>query len=270
MARERWQIVETYYRRSQALSAGATLRALLRPRTVGNFIRRLVSADTRKLENLYIPSVSRAEEIRLCSQLLDCPRSDAEAAMAEIEQDHELIAALRQRYRQVRPDITADLELGRFKVWYATARLLRPAVVVETGVHDGLSSTLILRALSRNGSGRLVSIDLPSVDLPPGVAGPGWLIPEELKARWTLELGDSRQLLPVQARKLAPIDIFIHDSLHDREFQTFEYRTVQPFLSRPGLLLTDDANPELLSELAAEWFAPAYLAFTIGGLRFAK
>ena len=53
---------------------------------------------------------------------------------------------------------------GKRLAWYALARLLKPALIVETGVHDGLGSLLLLRALERNAlegaSGRLVSFDV--------------------------------------------------------------------------------------------------------------
>src|SRR6185295_2535073 len=43
---------------------------------------------------------------------------------------------------------------------YLTVRLMQPGLVVETGVFDGVSSALILRALEDNCYGRLISIDL--------------------------------------------------------------------------------------------------------------
>jgi len=43
---------------------------------------------------------------------------------------------------------------------YAMVRALKPEVVVETGVANGVSSSFILKALDRNSRGRLYSIDL--------------------------------------------------------------------------------------------------------------
>lgn len=52
-----------------------------------------------------------------------------------------------------------DLSIAPFL--YVLCRISRPGVVVETGVGPGVSSTFILRALQRNRSGSLISIDLP-------------------------------------------------------------------------------------------------------------
>src|SRR5262249_29985791 len=38
---------------------------------------------------------------------------------------------------------------GKRVAWYALVRLLSPSLVVETGVHDGLGSLLLLRGLER-------------------------------------------------------------------------------------------------------------------------
>ncbi len=135
---------------------------------------------------------------------------------------------------------------------YMAVRLSKPCVVVETGVFDGASSAVILRALAENDAGELVSIDLPareiiegstdrmpSPTLPPD-CDPGWLVPDYLRARYHLFLGDSKELLPQIFVERPRIDIFFHDSLHTFEHQYFEYKTAWPHLSEGGLLLSDD------------------------------
>ena len=136
---------------------------------------------------------------------------------------------------------------------YLIVRLQRPAVMVETGVFDGISSSIILQAMEDNGTGSLISIDLPahqpiagSTDamkesrLPDG-CDPGWVIPQYLRHRHRLELGDSRKILPEILQKQSAIDIFLHDSLHTAEHMRFEYETAWPCLKSSGLLLTYDA-----------------------------
>jgi len=104
-------------------------------------------------------------------------------------------------------------------------RFARPRMVLETGVFDGRSSAVILQALHDNDNGTLVSIDLPATDtidgsthrmqdtsLPPGCQ-PGWAIPDYLRGRHRLELGDSKELLPALFEEYADVDIFLHDSL---------------------------------------------------------
>ena len=143
-----------------------------------------------------------------------------------------------------------------WRVWnefvYILVRAARPTVIIETGVFDGLATALTLDALSRNASGLLISIDLPAVEtiagsthampettLPPG-RQPGWIIPEALRARHQLLLGDSRVVLPEALERFPAIDVFLHDSLHTYEHMTFEYRTAWPHLRSGGYLLSDD------------------------------
>src|SRR5260370_30423521 len=86
-----------------------------------------------------------------------------------------------------------DFNLGR--LCYATVRIKRPTVVVETGVCYGVTSSFILKALQVNGTGRLFSIDLPPLgDNADDFVGR--LIPSELRSGWQLHRGSSRQVLP--------------------------------------------------------------------------
>lgn len=135
---------------------------------------------------------------------------------------------------------------------YVLVRLVRPKIIVETGVFDGISSSVILQALEDNKEGELISIDLPAAStipesthrmkettLPMGCE-PGWAIPEYLRGRHNLILGDSQEVLPSILKENLLIDIFLHDSLHTFSHQWFEYETAWPHLKTGGLLLSDD------------------------------
>lgn len=128
---------------------------------------------------------------------------------------------------------------------YVIVRAAKPRVMVETGVASGISSAHILRAMERNGEGTLHSIDLPNVQqgsvLPKGRAS-GWIVPEDLRERWRLRLGDARSLVPKVLKALDRIDIFLHDSDHSYEHMMFEYGEAWPRLARNGLLLSDDTH----------------------------
>lgn len=140
----------------------------------------------------------------------------------------------------------------RWRLLYYAVRLLRPAAVIETGVFDGISTCFLLKALADNGAGRLVSIDVPprapvraSTDrmrftaLPAGCA-PGWLVPDRLRERWTLELGSSRERLPACLARLGAVDVFFHDSLHTATHMRWEMEAAWPALAPGGLLASDD------------------------------
>jgi hypothetical protein len=113
----------------------------------------------------------------------------------------------------------ADTNLAEWE--YVLVRAVRPAVVVETGVWQGLSSWTLLAALDANGSGELVSIDFPPLD-PAQQVEVGHLVPDELRGRWTPEIGPSRQLLPQVVTRVGTVGVFIHDSEHTTANMTLE------------------------------------------------
>jgi len=136
---------------------------------------------------------------------------------------------------------------------YVFVRAVRPQVVVETGVELGVSSAYFLQALQDNGAGELWSIDLPTVG-PQGrmnqdgrldrahvdsIEQVGKAVPDRLRTRWHLKLGDARELLPTLEAP-APWDIFFHDSDHSRAHMLWEYETAWPRLRPGGFLLSDD------------------------------
>ncbi|MDV2503975.1 MAG: class I SAM-dependent methyltransferase [bacterium] len=120
---------------------------------------------------------------------------------------------------------------------YVLIRLIEPEVVVETGVGAGKSSAFILNAMQKNGYGLLYSIDLPNEK-----DSSGWVIPENLRDRWDLRLGSSRELLGSLLQEKGPIDIFLHDSDHSYGNMMFEFRTVWQFIKRNGLFLAHDVG----------------------------
>jgi predicted O-methyltransferase YrrM len=136
------------------------------------------------------------------------------------------------------------------KLLYLGVRALRPRVVVETGPFNGASSTFLLHALEANGGeGRLLSFDLPDardalgVPLPPG-REPAWLVPDELRHRLELVLGDTRRTLALRLEG-ETLDLFFHDSLHTTRHMLFEFRVAWRHLRHGGVLVSDDVfwNP---------------------------
>jgi hypothetical protein len=142
----------------------------------------------------------------------------------------------------------------RGPVLYAITRALRPQQVVETGVASGASSVYFLEALRANGGGTLHSVDLPlelwddpkfrdgvGVHLPIGKR-PGWLVSDELRARWKFHAGDTRSVLPGVVSSVGGVDLFFHDSDHSYSTMTFEYSTAWPHLTAEGVLGSDDVD----------------------------
>ena len=143
---------------------------------------------------------------------------------------------------------------------YLLTRIKRPQNIMETGVASGRSSSAILEALKENGEGNLFSIDLPKfyegqseiylteegrpehTGFVPKGKEPGWLVPQELRGRWKLTLGDSKEELPKLLKELGKVDIFYHDSDHSYQAMMNEFETVWPFIPEGGVLLSDDVK----------------------------
>ena len=145
---------------------------------------------------------------------------------------------------------------------YALIRIIKPSVIIETGVFDGLLSSIILSALKKNNHGFLHSIDLPANStllehwkddlppdwktlsdpwrqLPPGKQS-GWMIPTELRDRHEIIIGDSKVMLEKICNKHKPISLFIHDSLHTYRHMTFEFEKAIEFMNKGSFLCSDD------------------------------
>ena len=133
------------------------------------------------------------------------------------------------------------------KLLYLAVRALKPELVVETGPFNGTASAFLLQALEDNGTGRLLSFDLPEaadalkVPLPAG-RQPGWLVPDRLRHRYELVLGDVRSTLRPRLDSAPPVDLFFHDSLHTARQMLFEYRVAWRRLRPGGLLVSDDVS----------------------------
>ena len=154
------------------------------------------------------------------------------------------------------PASFANLSPGSSKRLYALLRTLKPEVLVETGVCNGVSSAVILHALHANGRGRLHSVDFPEFagvlstehwegkggGVIPADQDPGWLVPDELRARWDLRIGRSQEVLPPLLQELGQIDFFMHDSEHSYECMQFEMRLAGEHLAPKAPLVVDDAN----------------------------
>ncbi len=141
---------------------------------------------------------------------------------------------------------------GRLFALYVLIRYLKPKIVVQTGVASGVSSSLILLALKNNEKGKLIDIDLPNrqkggyqyndgtidkVFTPEGF-DPGWVIPQDLRERWVLHLGASKEILS----RIGECDVFYHDSEHSYENMMFEYQFARSCLSHHGILASDDID----------------------------
>lgn len=136
-----------------------------------------------------------------------------------------------------------DADPGLARVLWCLVCHLNPTQVVETGVAHGLSSRIMLEALTRSGErGRLSSIDLPALTIHERRAEVGVAVPETLRGRWRYLEGASRRRLGPLLRELGQVELFVHDSLHSTRNVRWELETVWRVLAPGGVVVVDDVD----------------------------
>lgn len=167
---------------------------------------------------------------------------------------------------------------------YTLIRLTRPSQVLETGVHFGSSTSLILHALTNNVKGSLTSVDLPEAEyeapeskylpgrrvrdtLPPGTST-GFLVSPELRERWTLRLGKTQDVLAPLLAGIGPVDLFFRDSEHTYDAMWFEFETAWRHLRPGGFLVSDNVDRnDSFQEFAATVQVPPLVVSYVGVLQ---
>ncbi len=186
--------------------------------------------------------------------------SPASRRNLKVEQSHEEL--LREIEQAVAPvsswktkHFNSIFEMRLYRiVLYAVLRATKPKVAIETGVLHGLTSAFLLRALERNGHGRLISIDLPSYPtaampanndgyvgfLPHGKEA-GWIVSQKRHGkRWDLRLDASTKILPNLGAEADELGFFLHDSEHTFDTMWFELEWAWDRLTDGGVLVCDN------------------------------
>jgi predicted O-methyltransferase YrrM len=159
------------------------------------------------------------------------------------------------------PQWAASTELVHLS--YGLSRLLRPELVLETGIGSGASSRAILLGLEKNRIGHLHSIELPTPksEMLPEI---GYLVPQDLRHRWSQTFGASRRVMPALLDQLGKVDLFLHDSRHSYRNQRMEYFAVWPYLKPGGILLSDDVSNDAFLDAAELWKVTPMLVQQVG------
>ncbi len=221
-----------YLRRFRWISKAREVRSVGAP--LGPNLRFILSDP--EYTNFTFELGNEAQLVEWVAAIFDSPTAVIERLLAEARNDPVLAARLHSATATRWWWTKRSPPFGKRLAWYALARMLKPKLVVETGVHDGLGSMLLLRALERNveeqASGRLVSFDVnPRA---------GWLVGKH--PLWELRIESSRAGLATVLEQQGPVGIFIHDSLHTYEHERFEFELAASHLAPGGVLVTDNAH----------------------------
>lgn len=126
-----------------------------------------------------------------------------------------------------------DCEAGLASFLYAHILSARPSLVIETGVANGITTNVIMRALEATGG------SLHSFDVDPRTENV-----YRGKGSWIFHLlkGNFEQDLVNQVARFGEVDLWIHDSNHGYQWQAFEYNLAASKLHSGGLLVSDDID----------------------------
>lgn len=127
------------------------------------------------------------------------------------------------------------VEFSRRIGWYAIARVIKPKVIVETGVHNGVGACVLTRALMKN-SEEGVTGEYFGTDIDEAA---GQLLTSPLSDYGKILYGDSITSL----KELnCTIDLFINDSDHSETYEQQEYEIVNKKLSSDAIILGDNSH----------------------------
>ncbi len=202
-------------------------------REVGNFTYPLTPKNARDLAHT-ISAVTGSDIAEVSRYLLEIQTD-------ERLKQHIISGIKASSYRHVSEETG---ELGRRIGWYAFVRILKPRIVVETGVDKGHGAVTLCAAILKNAEegfpGRYFGTDKD--------AGAGFLLTPPYSEVGTILYGDSLKSLAT----IPSIDLFINDSDHSDEYEAAEYVAILPKLSSPAIILGDNSHEsEQLAQFSA-------------------
>ena len=155
----------------------------------------------------------------------------------EIVFDNELKKIIRDKLKTSNfSDFTDEkVQFSRRIGWYTIARILKPKIIVETGVDKGMGALVLCRALQKNKEegfdgfyyGTEINVEA------------GYLFKGELAKFGEIIYGDSIKTLLDFTKK---IDLFVNDSDHSADYEYREYLTIRTKLSKNAIILGDNSH----------------------------
>lgn len=128
---------------------------------------------------------------------------------------------------------------------YDCVKLLKPLNVIETGVAFGWSSLSILKALSENKNGKLISVDMP-YPRKNNEEYVGIVVPQELRKNWKLIRKPDNPGIKYSLRLIGgKIDLCHYDSDKSWWGRHYSYIVLWKALNSKGLFISDDIQDNL-------------------------
>jgi predicted O-methyltransferase YrrM len=169
------------------------------------------------------------------SQITKTPLAEVEAYFYEIDTNQDVSDILLD-FRKNRPELRdSNMQIARRIGWYAFIRIVRPKLVIETGVHHGIGALVICAALRKNCEETFLGSYL-GTDINPAA---GQLLKYPFSEFGRIVIGDSVETLQ---KNESQIDIFINDSDHSVDYEMKEYNTISSQLSQHSIILGDNSG----------------------------
>lgn len=137
---------------------------------------------------------------------------------------------------------------GNFILLYFLARKIKPKIIVETGVAAGWSSLAILRAIAKNGTGKLYSSDFPYFRLKNPEQYVGYLAKSEINnADWFLDIRGDDVAIPEIYKRIGEknIDLFHYDSDKSYSGRKKVFKKLFPKFHSKTIMIFDDIQDNL-------------------------
>jgi hypothetical protein len=154
---------------------------------------------------------------------------------------------------------------GAYPLIYFHCRIIKPKIVVETGVAAGWSSFAILESLRINGQGKLYSSDFPYFRLKNPEQFIGYVVPESIRNNWYLDIRGDGIAIPEICNKVQNIDIFHYDSDKSYSGRLFAIKQIQKKLSLNSIVIFDDIQDNLFFKNLVKYLNCEYQVFAFEG-----
>jgi len=201
--------------------------------------RRINNWASKKTEssNFYyeLSKNNKADLAALISVVTKTSIAVIENLFKELDDDESLRTHIGNSWAHNPQMADAKVAYARRIGWYAITRILKPKIVIETGVHQGVGACVITSALIKNSYegylGKYLGIDIDR--------SAGQLLTYPYSEFGTLIYGNSLDCLNSLDEL---VDLFINDSDHNSEYERQEYATVINKLSDTCVILGDNCH----------------------------
>ena len=201
-------------------------------------------ADTENHNFLYpLTSLNMQYLMHFLSNSFDVSYETVQVYLDEILNDDILTKDLLNRMRLNRSPKDTFPYFGRRLGWYVIARILKPKIIFESGVFEGLGAIALISALKRNSiegfPGKYIGTDI--------TMGSGGLLSKIDHEFGKIIISDTALVINGLSEK---IDLFISDGDHSSEFEWNELNALSNKLSQKSYVLSDNSHT---SGVLAEW-----------------